>query len=124
MELTGKWKYIENYGYGVAEGELYLKQEGDKLSGRIVFTDKMEGERSYMIQEFLTGSIEGRKVKIEAVEFDIIHAEFSVTYELDTWFGLLVDEVTIKGVSVDDQGVEGYFEFEKVNDTIAMDIPC
>ena len=31
MDLTGKWRYIENYGYGVAEGELYLKQKGSCL---------------------------------------------------------------------------------------------
>ena len=42
MDLTGKWRYIENYGYGVAEGELYLKQKGQTLAGRIVFTDKVE----------------------------------------------------------------------------------
>lgn len=114
MDLTGKWRYIENYGYGVAEGELYLRQEGQGLSGRIVFTDKVEGEKSYMIQEFLTGRLEGRKVRLDAVEFDIIHADFSITYELDHWFGLLLDDVTIKGVSQDLQGIEGYFEFEKV----------
>ncbi|MEG2791759.1 MAG: hypothetical protein RSA98_09295, partial [Odoribacter sp.] len=110
MDLTGKWKYIENYGYGVAEGELYLKQEGVRLSGRIVFSDKLEGEEPYMIQEFLTGSIKERKIRLDATEFDIIHSNFNVTYELDRWFGILVDERTIKGVSVDDQGVEGHFE--------------
>ena len=34
MDLTGKWRYIENYGYGVAEGELYLKQKGQTVAGR------------------------------------------------------------------------------------------
>ena len=110
MDLTGKWRYIENYGYGVAEGELYLKQKGQTLAGRIVFTDKVEGESSYMIQEFLKGELEGRKVRLEAVEFDIIHSEFPITYQLDHWFGLLVDDNTIKGVSKDGQGVEGYFD--------------
>ena len=86
MDLTGKWRYIENYGYGVAEGELYLKQKGQTLAGRIVFTDKVEGESSYMIQEFLKGELEGRKVRLEAVEFDIIHSEFPITYQLDHWF--------------------------------------
>lgn len=121
MDLTGKWRYIENYGYGVAEGELYLKQEGTQLSGRIVFTDKLEGESSYMIQEFLTGELKGRKVKLEAQEFDIIHSDFAITYELDSWFGLLVDDETIKGVSVDDQGVEGYFEFVKLSPPACTD---
>ena len=115
MDLTGKWKYFENYGYGVAEGELYLKQTGDGLTGRIVFTDRLKGEASYMIQEFLKGCLEGRKVRLEAKEFDIIH-------ELDSWFGLLVDENTIKGVSVDDQGIEGNFEFCKVEGNIPAEM--
>ena len=122
MDLTGKWRYIENYGYGVAEGELYLKQKGQTLAGRIVFTDKVEGESSYMIKEFLKGELEGRKVRLEAVEFDIIHSEFPITYQLDHWFGLLVDDNTIKGVSKDGQGVEGYFEFEKVATSLPMEI--
>lgn len=114
MDLTGKWKYVENYGYGVAEGELYLKQEGKRLSGKIVFSDKLEGEESYMIQEFLTGDINERKVRLEATEFDIIHSECKISYELDSWFGILVDETTIKGMSSDDQGVQGFFVFEKM----------
>lgn len=118
MNLTGKWRYSENYGYGVTEGELYLKQEGEALSGRIVFMDRLKGEAPYMIQEFVKGSIEGRKVELEAVEFDVIHADFAVTYELDYWFGLLVDDTTIKGMSVDDQGIEGHFEFSKIEDNV------
>lgn len=114
MDLTGKWKYFEHYGHGVAEGELYLKQHEGELSGRIVFTDRLKGEEAYMIQEFLTGSVDGRKVRLNAREFDIICADFSVDYELDNWFGLLLDEETIKGVSTDDQGVRGHFEFIKV----------
>lgn len=116
MDLTGKWKYFENYDYGVAEGELYLKQEGIQLSGRIVFTDKLKGESPYMIQEFLKGQIDGRKIRLEAEEFDIIHSDFAITYELDSWFGLLVDDITIKGISVDSQGIEGHFEFEKIGE--------
>lgn len=114
MELNGKWRYREDYGYGVTEGELVLTQEGDRLSGRIIFTDKVENEEGYMIQEFLTGEIQGLKVRLEAQEFDIIHAEHEITYELDSWFGILVDERTIKGISQDEQGVEGTFVFEKL----------
>ena len=60
-----------------------------------------------MIQEFLTGIQEEKKVKLEATGFDVIHADFPVSYELDYWFGLLVDETTIRGVSRDEQGIEG-----------------
>lgn len=120
--MTGKWRYFENYGYGVAEGELYLKQEGVRLSGRIVFSDRLKGEVPYMIQEFLTGNLEERKVKLEATAYDIIHSDFPVNYELDSWFGLLVDDTTIRGVSRDDQGVEGYFIFEKIEDILTWGI--
>lgn len=111
--LSGKWKYKEEYGYGEAEGELFIEQQGDRLSGRIVFTDKVEDSEAYMIQEFVSGTLEDRKVKLDAKEFDVIHSEHPVDYELDNWFGILVDERTIIGVSVDDQGVEGHFMFEK-----------
>lgn len=114
MDLTGKWKYTENYGYGEAKGEVYLKQEGNVLSGRIVFTDQVEGEEPYMIQEFFAGELDGRKVRLEAKEFDVIHAEGAVTYELDSWFGMVMDGDTIKGVSVDEKGVEGYFLFVRI----------
>lgn len=120
MNLTGKWRYFENYGNGVAEGELYLKQEGKELSGRIVFSDRLKGEVPYMIQEFLTGIQEKKKVKLEATGFDVIHADFPVSYELDYWFGLLVDETTIRGVSRDEQGIEGYFVFEKLQDDVSL----
>ena len=120
MNLTGKWRYFENYGNGVAEGELYLKQEGKELSGRIVFSDRLKGEVPYMIQEFLTGIQEEKKDKLEATGFDVIHADFPVSYELDYWFGLLVDETTIRGVSRDEQGIEGYFVFEKLQDDVSL----
>ncbi|MDE6451674.1 MAG: hypothetical protein K2L23_05195 [Odoribacter sp.] len=114
MDLTGKWRYFENYVQGVAEGELYLKQEGCLLSGRLVFTDRLKGEEPYMMQEFLIGRIDERKIRLEAIEYDIIHADFTVDYELDSWFGILVEDTVIKGASVDDQGVAGNFEFVKI----------
>ena len=113
MDLTGKWKYKEDYGYGVAEGELFLKQEGNDLSGRIIFTDKLEGEEGYMLQEFLVGRLEEHKVKLDAEEFDIIHSEHEIEYELDSWLGILVDADTIVGVSKDGQGIEGKFTFTR-----------
>lgn len=113
MDLTGKWKYREDYEYGVAEGELFLKQEAGNLTGRIIFTDKLNDEEAYMLQEFLTGSIEDHKVKLDAEEFDIIHSEHEITYELDSWFGVLVDDDTILGVSKDGQGIEGKFSFKR-----------
>lgn len=119
MNLTGKWKYFENYIQGIAEGELYLVQKGDNLSGRIVFTDRLKGEVPYMIQEFFTGSIEERKICLKATEFDIIHADFPVSYELDSWFGVLVEDTVIKGVSLDEQGVSGNFEFVKVAEIVS-----
>lgn len=113
-DLSGKWKYTEDYGYGLIEGELMLKQEGALLSGRIIFTDCSGPDDEFMIQEFLTGEIEGLKVRIKAVEADVIHSDSPVNYELDSWFGILVDEDTIKGVSQDEQGIEGSFVFERM----------
>ena len=80
VDLTGKWKYKEDYGYGVAEGELFLKQEGNDLSGRIIFTDKLEGEEGYMLQEFLVGRLEEHKVKLDAEELSIPNTRSSTSW--------------------------------------------
>ncbi len=115
MDLNGKWRYREQYGYGTVEGEVTLEQDGEKLSGRIIFMDKTENGNVSMIQEFLEGEVDGRKMWLEAREFDVIHSDFNMEYELDSWFGVLVEPSVIKGVSIDGQGVEGYFLFEKIS---------
>lgn len=114
MNLAGKWKYREDYGYGSAEGEMTLEQNGENLSGRLVFVEKTGGEKDFMIQEFLTGEVEDRKVKLQAVGFDVIQSYGEIDYKLDSWFGICVDGDTIKGISMDFQGVEGSFIFERI----------
>jgi hypothetical protein len=111
--LTGKWKYRETYPGGETTGELLLEQEGTRLRGKIIFTDRTAAGDSFMIQETVDGTLEGRKVKLEAREYDVIHSEVPLHYELDAWFGIRVDERVIIGLSTDMQGVEGHFIFER-----------
>ena len=122
MNLTGRWKYKEDYGYGATQGELYLEQNGEELVGRLVFSDTVMDEKPYMLQEFLRGKIDGRRVTLDAFEYDIIFADFDVSYELDHWCGMLEKEDKITGVSVDVQGVQGDFEFVKYDDTLPFKI--
>ena len=119
MDLTGKWKYTEDYVYGKTVGELYLRQCGEKLSGRLVFTDYVEEEEPYMIQEFLEGEISDRRIYLEAIEYDIIYSETPISYELDHWVGVLIEDTHIKGASMDEQGIPGNFEFIKIDNQIA-----
>lgn len=114
--LTGKWLYEEDYGYGSAKGELLLIQEGKKLSGKIIFSENVEDEETFMIQEKLEGEIILNRIRLKAIEYDIIHADSEVSYELDSWDGMLINETTIEGDSIDEQGVSGSFKFEKVTE--------
>lgn len=114
INLSGKWKYTEDYGYGLANGELHLTQEGSKVKGKIIFTDSIHEEPSFMIQEFVEGMIIDNKFILDAVAWDIIHSENDIIYELDSWCGDILSDDLIKGKSIDDQGIEGYFEFEKL----------
>jgi len=116
IDLNGKWNYSENYGYGMAKGELHIKQEGDSIEGRIIFTDTVFGEQSFMIQEFLEGKIEDDKLFLQAVDFDIIHSDIEISYELDSWEGDIISNNLIQGKSFDDQGIEGNFEFRRDTD--------
>lgn len=114
IDLSGKWKYTEDYGYGLANGELHISQEGTKIKGKIIFTDRLKDEDPFMIQEFVEGSIINNKIVIDAIDWDIIHSEKEIIYELDSWSGDIISEILIKGKSMDDQGIEGNFEFKKI----------
>ena len=112
--LTGKWLYEEDYGYGTAKGELLLEQKGNKLSGKIIFTENADATETFMIQEKIEGEIILNRVRIKATEYDVIHSDYEVRYELDSWDGTLINETTIEGDSLDDQGISGSFRFTKL----------
>jgi hypothetical protein len=112
--LTGKWIYEEDYGYGTAKGELLLEQNGKKLSGKIIFCENADSEDTFMIQENIEGEIIKNRIKIKAIDFDVIHSEYEIRYELDSWEGMLINETTIEGESLDEQGIAGNFRFSKL----------
>ncbi len=120
IDLNGKWDYTENYGYGMAKGVLYIVHNGDSIEGRIIFTDTIFSERySPTIQEFLKGRLEGGRLILNAVEYEIIHSEEELSYELDSWDGNIISQNLITGESLDEQGIEGSFEFKR-NTTFAI----
>ena len=112
--LSGKWHYEEDYSYGKAKGELFLKQIGRRLIGKIIFIENIDSSSPVMVQEFLEGEINGSQILLQATEFDIIHSDQDIFYELDCWKGMLLDETTIEGESLDNQGVYGSFIFQKI----------
>ena len=116
INLSGKWKYKEDYGYGLANGELHISQEGNKIQGRIIFTDNIHEEKEFMIQEFVEGVVLESKIVIDAIAWDVIHSENEIIYELDSWCGDIVSSELIRGESIDKQGIEGKFEFTKIMD--------
>ncbi len=113
-DLTGKWKYEETYEGGHAYGELFIVQNGDGLTGKIIFSDIPDTAPPFVIRENLEGRLQERKVRLKGIDMDIIDSETLFDYELDSWFGILVDENTISGLSEDEQGVEGYFTFKRM----------
>jgi len=112
--LSGKWLYEEDYSSGKAKGELLLRQIGKRLIGKIIFLENIESTNCVMIQEFVEGEINGSRILLQAVEFDVIHADHPVSYELDCWKGMLLNEHTIEGESLDNQGICGSFIFRKI----------
>ncbi len=112
--LSGKWLYEEDYSYGKAKGELFLKQIGKLLVGKIIFIENIDSSNSIMVQEFLEGEINGSRIILQATEYDIIHSDHTISYELDCWKGVLLNEYTIEGESLDSQGTYGNFTFQKI----------
>lgn len=81
------------------------------MSGRIIFTDKLEGEEGYMLQEFLVGRLEEHKVKLVPKSLILFIPNTRSSTSWIVGLGILVDADTIVGVSNVGQGIEGKFTF-------------
>lgn len=113
MNLTGNWSFFEDFGYGVNEGELTLKQDNNTLSGEMVFTETIEGEAPFTIHCLVKGSTTDHKITLETLEHKIINGDKSTEYLSETIEGIINSQGQIVGTCCDEDDVEGVFIFTK-----------
>ena len=116
LNLTGTWKYREDFSYGDSEGVLELVQKDELLTAVLEHKEvPLEGD-PYIIKQELEGSMDvnANKFKLLATSFSVLEAQEELSYELDSFEAQLINENLIVGTTEDKQGVMGVFSFKRI----------
>ena len=115
IDITGRWLFSEDFGYGTDTGYLDLEQTGSRLSGTLQFAEQIEGEETFIVRQKIYGTITGRTISLKSKSFEILFNSQDIVYELDSWKGKITNEGKITGNSIDDEGTTGTFVMVRVN---------
>ena len=114
-DITGAWKLQEVYDYGSTTADAYLAQVGNKLSGLIIIRDILDDGEELVIQEAVSGAVEGANFSLYGTSVRVIKGRYT-DYEFDQWVGIIENNNMIIGRSEDLAGTTGEFIMERVLD--------
>jgi hypothetical protein len=115
MNVTGLWKYSEDFEFGKSEGEVRLVQMEDSIYAEFNFTEKVEYDYEIEVFEKAKGKIVDGKVLLEGVS--VVASENGAIIEdyMSNNFDVhLVSENKLVGSSYDFENVCGVFTLERI----------
>ena len=115
INLTGRWRFDENFGFGKDSGYADINQVGKHLTGVLRFSEQIDGEETFIVKQEVTGKISGTKIDLKSHSCEILFSDDDIIYELDTWAGELQPNGKIVGNSRDSEGTGGFFTMEREN---------
>ena len=115
IDISGRWSFTENFGYGTDSGYADLEQDGTHLTGTLQFAEQIEGEETFIVRQEIYGNISGRIVSLKSKTCEILFNNQDIVYELDTWKGEINDDGKISGNSIDEEGTTGSFIMERID---------
>lgn len=113
-DLTGFWRFHEDFDHGEDIGEARLFQTGKHISGHIVFKEIIPGEPIMYIRVKITGKAEGTQVTFSESSVVVLSGGENSSYEPEERTGLINAMGQIVGSGEDTQGVNGVFVMERI----------
>lgn len=113
VNLTGRWRFEEDFGFGKDSGYAEINQKGNHLKGVLHFSEQIDGEETFIVKQEVTGRINGTKINLKSHSCEILFSDEDIIYELDTWEGELLPNGKISGNSRDAEGTGGSFMMER-----------
>ena len=110
--ISGRWSFTEDFGFGKDEGFTELTQEGENIKGVFVYTERIEGETPFRVQQEVEGMFKDNKLKVKGTAVEVLDSEIEFEYHLDTWEGILNGNGQIVGHSYDNHESFGVFVME------------
>lgn len=107
--ITGRWTFNEDFGFGKDEGFAEFTQTGESITGVVVYTERIDDETPFRVQQDIEGTFDGSNLKVAGTKVELLDVEKQFEYHLDTWEGVLNANNQIVGHSYDNKECFGVF---------------
>ena len=109
MNIEGKWHFKEDFGYGCDEGEMTINQEGCKISGTMVYEERIEGDMPFVVCVDFKGMVINNQMRFKGVSYELFDLDDDCVFNLEVRYGKIINDDLIEGTSMDVDGIEGKF---------------
>lgn len=114
MNVTGVWKYKEDFALGLSQGEVKLVQTDNTVYGEFTFVEKVEGNYEIEVFEKVKGEIVEGKALLKSIEVKALQDGKEVSYLGNNFEVHLVSDSKLVGSSYDEEEVCGVFTLERI----------
>ena len=113
INISGEWKYSEEFDNGKDIGIISITQNGEELIGEMRYTEYFLDHKPLELLQTVRGRIEGNKINLKGQLISFINMEYC-EYYLDEFDGVYTSEGKIVGSTMDQNNVCGVFVLERV----------
>lgn len=113
QNISGKWKFSEEFERGMDIGFAYLIQNDDTISGYLEYRESVDDDDVFVVRQEVSGTINGCKITIKGIKAFSPEGTVIKDYNLDTLEGTLTHEGKIVGHSYDSEDICGVFVLVK-----------
>jgi len=112
--LNGCWHFKEKFDFGVKEGEARLFQEGDTISGNLIFREITDEEDSIIVRVSIIGFFRNGKVILNDSAHSVLVGGTDDDYLSEEREGVLNIQGQIIGSVIDKDAVAGVFVMNRI----------
>ncbi|MHC1703227.1 MAG: hypothetical protein AB9846_04905 [Tenuifilaceae bacterium] len=109
QDISGKWKFSEEFECGMDNGFAHFTQNGSVITGYLEYVEKIEDQEPFDVIQEVTGEIIGHHLKLQGTTATSKDGSKINDYNLDTLEGTLTHQGKIVGHSFDSEDICGVF---------------
>ena len=114
MDLTGTWQFFELFENGFDHGYAVLRQNGNEIDGTISYREFIADDVDFLISVDVEGEVQDEETFVLFGKTMEIFAP-DIEYNFDDRRGTMLDDNTIEGDSMDEQGQGGHFFMRRMD---------
>lgn len=111
--ISGKWKFTEEFEYGMDKGFAFFTQNDNAITGYLEYEESIEDEVPFMVRQVVSGTIQGVHINLKGDKAFAPDGSTIDDYNLDILEGTLTHEGKIVGHSYDSKDICGVFVLAK-----------